>query len=44
MGLPWRFISVSAGTVTFVMGMPVEAELEAEGKLVTLMMISSAAP
>jgi hypothetical protein len=30
--------------VTFVMGMPLEADLELPGKLVTLMMISSAAP
>src|SRR5580658_9581660 len=44
MGLPCRFISASAGTVTFVVGMPVEAELDPPGKLVTLMVVSSAAP
>jgi hypothetical protein len=44
MGLPWRFISAKAGTVTFVMGRSVEAELDPAGKLVTLMVFSSAAP
>src|SRR5580658_1595744 len=44
MGLPCRFISASAGTVTFVMGMPVDAVVDPTGKLVTLMVVSSAAP
>jgi len=42
-GLPWRFISASAGTVTRVKGFAA-GEVPPEGKLVRLMLVSSAAP
>src|ERR1700723_253393 len=44
MGLPWRFISASAGMVTFVTGMPAEAEPDPAGRLVMLIVVSSATP
>lgn len=44
MGLPLRFISASAGMVTFVMGAPVEAGIEPAGNLVMVNVVSSAAP
>jgi hypothetical protein len=43
MGLPCRFISAGAGIVTFVMGEP-EEDAPPAGKLVRLMIVSSAAP
>src|ERR1017187_7871695 len=48
MGLPWRFISESAGMVTLVMALFVvwgpRGEGFAPGKLVRLMVVSSVAP
>src|ERR1035437_6977298 len=44
MGLPWRFISASAGMVTFVMGARRGAEFAPSGKGVRLMVVSTAAP
>jgi hypothetical protein len=44
MGLALRFISASAGMVTFVMGVLVEAEDELAGNFVMLNVVSSAAP
>jgi hypothetical protein len=38
MGLPWRFISESAGMVTFVMGVVWDEELALPGKLVRLIL------
>ena len=44
MGLPWRFISLSAGMVTFVRELTASEELPPPGKWVRLMVVSSAAP
>ena len=44
MGLPWRFISLRAGMVIFVVSEARRGDLALPGKLVMLMVVSSAAP
>ena len=44
MGLPWRFISPSAGIVTLGRGTPLRQRTRAEGKLREAHIVSSAAP